>query len=312
MPDCIHVFGTFPNISYVEYKGCQTRNPSTITLVQETIKINAELFENKKLDFFIYTEDRSEDAERLRKKLNLKTIFAFHTTPQLKDTVIPIPDFTYIGWPECGLTTWEEVVASCHERASKPYDMEQCFWIGNVSMHKTREVLCELAEQYPQLLKAVGMGWKSNTINFNADTMTTQYVSLPDHAKYKFLIDIRGLGWSGRLKFLLHLKRPIIIVDRPYQEFYFPYLKPFQNYIPVQADLSDFIEKLKWLNENKEEYRKICLETEKFAQQYLSKKFAMKYLCEMIQQYGIVKKIFLNESKQKGQVVAQSKNELTI
>ncbi len=34
-----------------------------------------------------------------------------------------------------------------------------------------------------------------------------------DHGDYKYLLDLAGWGWSGRLKYLLLLKSIVFIVD---------------------------------------------------------------------------------------------------
>ena len=280
--ELVHIYGKFPEMQYQDHGGYQSRNTSTITLIKDVFDKYGDLFDNKYIDLSIYTGDKPEVASKF---IDKGPILAYSTTEGLKNKVIPIPDFIYTGWPEVGITTWEETLAECDKSANMPYEIEQCFWIGNPKTHKSRETLIHLSENNPELLSAIDMAWLTNTAGVR--NIASKHVTIPDHAKYKSLIDIRGNGYSGRLKLLMHLKRPMFVIDRPYYEFFYPYMEPFKHFIPVKEDMSDLISNLKWLSENEEAYNRITTECDIFAQKYLSKDFAMKYLCDVICKYGI-------------------------
>ena len=91
------------------------------------------------------------------------------------------------------------------------------------------------------------------------------YMSLPELLKFKYLIDIGGNGWSGRLKYLLFSKRPLLIVDRNYIEYFYNDLIPYTHYIPVKMDLSDLLEKVEWMKTNYEECLNIANNAYNFA-----------------------------------------------
>ena len=90
-------------------------------------------------------------------------------------------------------------------------------------------------------------------------------------------------GYSGRLKILFWLKRPIFIVKRPYLEYFFQYLQNGRNCIFIKEDLSDLIEKIQYLEKNPDIYIQITKETSEFANRYLTKDFALNYLKNIIQ-----------------------------
>jgi len=283
--ELIRVFGKCPNIRYKEYQGYQSRNASVISLIQAVFNQYGELFRDKVVDFYIYTGDKPETA---LKYLDFgKPVFAFSTIEELKHKIIPIPDFIYTGWPEVGIASWEETVAECQIKADKPYDFEQCFWIGNPKTHTSRDILLQLSRDNPKLLKAIDMAWLNNEVGIR--NAASQHVTIPDHAAYKSLIDVRGVGYSGRIKLLMQLKRPLFIVERPQIEFFYHYMVPFKHFIPVKGDMSDLIEKLQWLSDNNEEYKRIVDEGSVFAKKYLSKEFALEYLQNVIREYGIKK-----------------------
>jgi len=92
----------------------------------------------------------------------------------------------------------------------------------------------------------------------NINNNNPNYLSLPDLMKYKYLIDIGGNGYSGRLKFLLFSKRPLLIVDRNYIEYFHDDLVPYLHYIPVKMDLSDLDEQVNWMISNPEKSLEIA------------------------------------------------------
>ena len=104
-----------------------------------------------------------------------------------------------------------------------------------------------------------------------------KYISIPDLVEtYSILLDIEGCGYSGRLKHLLWSHRPVLLVDRIHREFFFKYLKPWVHYIPVKNDLSDLIEKTKWVIENYLDALIIAENAYRFSQQYLTREACYK------------------------------------
>ena len=300
MKDIVTVTGRFPNLQIKDYEGWSNRNQLMIELLLLMFKRYKRYFLNKRIKLIIYTGDRPEDALEYQQ---LGKILAFSTTEEVQDKIIPIPDFIYSGWTEVGIDSWEELISQCEEKSVLPYEKPQCFWIGNANTHSTREHLLELSKEHPDLLTAIDMNWHDkNGIKVKKGVTASRYVSIPDHAKYKSLIDIQGRGWSGRLKLLMHLGRPVFIVNRPYLEFYFPYLEPYKHYIPVKEDLSDLVEQIEWLKNNPSTYDYIAQETKVFAQNFLNKDFAIRQLFNVVYQHGIRKKQRRTFKKRKKQI----------
>jgi glycosyltransferase involved in cell wall biosynthesis len=89
--------------------------------------------------------------------------------------------------------------------------------------------------------------------------------------KYSFLIDVEGYGYSGRLKYLLWSQRPVLLIDRPYKEYFFQHLKEWEHYIPVKRDLSDLVEKMKWCFSNTEKATQIAQNALEFSKKHLTR-----------------------------------------
>jgi hypothetical protein len=127
-------------------------------------------------------------------------------------------------------------------------------WVGNIYSpqpdvieHYTRPLLKSIGDNYPDLFDIIHV-MPNNTV---IDKNSYGYMSIPELIeKYRYLIDIGGNGWSGRLKFLLFSKRPLLLVDRAYMEYFYNDLKPYVHYIPVKEDLSDLLQQTIWMIHN--------------------------------------------------------------
>lgn len=82
-----------------------------------------------------------------------------------------------------------------------------------------------------------------------------QKVPLTEFGGYRFLVDIDGFSnaWSS---FFVKLLMGAVVFKvesaNGYRQWYYRHLEPFQHYIPVASDLSDFEERINWAKHNPE------------------------------------------------------------
>ncbi|KAJ7288454.1 glycosyl transferase family 90-domain-containing protein [Mycena rebaudengoi] len=62
---------------------------------------------------------------------------------------------------------------------------------------------------------------------------------------YKYLLDVDGNTFSGRYFGLLR-SGSLVFKSTVFDEYFNEWLRPYVHYIPVQADLSDLVEKIEW------------------------------------------------------------------
>ena len=178
------------------------------------------------------------------------------------------PDWTFHHWPSANIPSFQETVAKIMVASMKPPQKFKVGWFGNIHSPSclavectTRPLLKKIGDEHPDWFEIVHIPPKNGQINAEIDT----YVSLPDLVKYSYLIDIGGNGYSGRLKYLLFSKRPLLLVDRQYVEYFHDDLVPYTHYIPVRMDLSDLLEQVKWLHDHPEQAQAIALHAYEFA-----------------------------------------------
>jgi hypothetical protein len=174
------------------------------------------------------------------------------------------PDWTFISWPSASINSFEETKNEIINESNKKPTIDKIGWFGNINSpmpdvieYKTRPLLKKIGDENSDIFDIIHIapnGGNGGIIDKNIQN----YTSLPELIKYKYLLDIGGNGYSGRLKYLLYSKRPLIYIERDYIEYFNNDLKPFVHYIPVKEDLSDLLEQVKWMKEHEEESLKIA------------------------------------------------------
>lgn len=104
-----------------------------------------------------------------------------------------------------------------------------------------RDPLILLSRRKPNLVDAAytkNQAWKSDADTLGASPAIE--IRLEDHCQYKYLVNFRGVAASFRLKHLFLCHSLVFHVGEDWIEFFYPLLKPWVHYVPVQQDLSDF------------------------------------------------------------------------
>lgn len=168
-----------------------------------------------------------------------------------------IPDCFFHNWSSANIHSFESIKVQIIEASDHLPIIHKVGWVGNIHSplpdvieYTTRPLLKQIGDTYSQWFDIIHVS--PNEKGIIGET-NPGYLSLVDLIKtYSFLIDIGGNGWSGRLKFLLFSKRPLLLVDRVYIEYFYTYLIPYVHYIPVKSDLSDLMDQTKWLYDHPE------------------------------------------------------------
>jgi len=215
-----------------------------------SIKYNDPLIKNMR--FTIDDRGNSEINNKLYTMCYNKTI------PELEKNCGPDPFFH--NWASIGVLSFFNTINDIIKESKKIPEIDKVGWVGNIFTpddkvveHHTRPLLKKIGDENNDILEII-----------HVDGL---YKVLPIHKlpKYKYLIDIGGNGCSGRLKFLLFMRRPLLIVDRNYIEYFYKDLIPYTHYIPVKMDLSDLLEQVNWMRNNYEKSLEIANNAYDFA-----------------------------------------------
>jgi len=249
----------------LDLRGYETRNPSVLKLIalaEQTSELPA--FG----PLLVHTGDRPiNTGDPTWHSLAFSSAVGFFDTA--------VPDFLFDGWPQVGLGDYEDAARSAAAAGMLEPETMRLGWIGNCDTHPSRWRLHELGAAHPDLLDVHHITWVPNADGSPMATLAGNQLSLEDQVRrWGLLIDIEGNGWSARLKLLLHSGRPVFIQERPWREWFWPQLRPMEHYIPVQRDLSDLCDRVRWALDHADEAGAIGQAGQRFAQSELTREAA--------------------------------------
>lgn len=105
-----------------------------------------------------------------------------------------------------------------------------------------------------------------------------------EQSKHKYIIHIDGYVSAYRLALELNMGSVILLVESlyGYKMWFSKYLKPYIHYVPVNKDLSDLFEKVKWCREHDKECQEIVKNSRSFYTTYLTKDGILKYTSDIL------------------------------
>lgn len=235
--------------------------------IHKLIQLACQLFNKGKLiDVEISTEDRGTD------RLGVYTFCYPEDRPELARYCGP--DWSCYWWKDANISNFLETAKILEKVGKKKPATTKAGWVGNISSplsdvpeFHTRPLLYKIAKQNPQIMEAIHVSPVNNII----DKETKNYLTLGEQvARYSYLIDIGGNGYSGRLKYLLWTGRPLLIVKRKYIEYFHADLIPYHHFIPVKEDLSDLVVQIEWCRLYPEKTAMIAVNALEFARKKFS------------------------------------------
>lgn len=267
-------------LEFDEWNGYETRNESVIHLIKLTVAC-CDIADFEWILVITEDSDRSISERRIliddhifhEVKKRVIPIFNFSTSKSNYDFVCP--DFVFDHWKQVGLVDYEETRKSL--RHIGPPLTDCLGWRGSLT-HPSRYILVNL-NSYPQFDCEMTSWNRANPERLSANN----YLTFEEQVlKWRYLIDVEGYGYSGRLKLLLSSPRVTFIQNRVHEEFFFPYLIPWEHYVPVKSDLSDLLEKLALVRNNINMETHIIHKAQQFSERYLSRKAALLRWAEIL------------------------------
>ncbi len=181
-----------------------------------------------------------------------------------------IPDMDFLGAKGYSLARDHFKSASTPWEGRRPI----AFWRGNTTGIRIgqswrsipRIKLCEICNREDvRSLFDVGVSGlaqipKHEIEEIKNSGLMRNFVPMLSSSQYKYQIDIDGNSnaWSGLFQKLLS-RSAILKVASPhgFRQWYYDQLIPWENFVPVQSDMDDLVEKTKWLRMNDDKARSI-------------------------------------------------------
>lgn len=155
---------------------------------------------------------------------------------------------------------------------AKPWQarIDKAYWRGtDTGAFRYREFtqaprvkLAQLSEAHPDLVDAkitqveLRPGWENKQAYYVENNLLGANDPQDRILDFKYQIDVDGNtnSWPGLFLKLLS-GSPVLKVksELGYQQWYYPRLKAWDNYVPLESDLGDLLEKLEWLRKRPDE-----------------------------------------------------------
>lgn len=88
--------------------------------------------------------------------------------------------------------------------------------------------------------------------------------------RYQVALVLGGIGAAFRTSIHLSTETAVVLQEYRYKEWFTPMMEPFVHYIPLQEDLTDLDEKMRWIYDHPSEVRQIAKNGRLFYERYLS------------------------------------------
>lgn len=194
-----------------------------------------------------------------------------------------MPHFIFEFWPECGMPDYQSIFDEMVFLGGRPPDEDKAFWIGAVFDPKLypwckRPLGLEVSSRRPDLLDFRRISWQQR--GPDQFKHTPGYVTMQYHCRHRVLFDFGGVGFSARLPLLLASGRPVVIVGRP-QEAWFYWdegFVPWVHYIPCgskdgsSVSSEDIVRTLLWADSHRSRAEEIGRNGQAYALKNLTRK----------------------------------------
>ena len=248
-----------------EVAGYCTRNANIILLVREAYDELASaglLPEAPSYSLFqIFTGDKEDLTSRPLGPVNK----AYSIPVTNKEHAAPC--FAFSKWEELDTRTFDEISAEIDAAGQTNAPIALVYWSGAANYVPDRIKFKCLAqtENMKSLIKCNDFhSWPKDA----GASRSRGYISMADQVReHQALIDLIGVGYSARVKYLLHSHRPLLITERKLWDWPMHSLEPNVHYIPVMADYSDLKEKAEWVFLNPKKAKAIAENASKFAKE---------------------------------------------
>ena len=197
----------------------ESRNVNTLKMIEEVLKH----YKIPDLEVLVSTDDILKDEKGGKYPILVMA-------KRKKDKNILYPDHTFQDWSNAKTNTWDKaknkIMTSCKKH---PFSKKtgKLMFRGN-NTHYIRKFLANKSANKNEMnIQMVDLKKNKN-----------KFVTLEDHCKWKYLLNIPGRSYAGRLKYLLVSNSVVFNIkkkeDYQWDEFYYHVLADNKNYVAIQ------------------------------------------------------------------------------
>lgn len=208
-------------------------------------------------------------------------MFSWCGSHSTHDIVLPTYDFTQSVMEMLGRVSLDVFSVQANTGPKWEDKIEKGLFRGRDSRQERLD-LVEMSVKNPDVLDCALTNYFFFKKNEEKYGKQVKHISFFDFFKYKYQLNIDGTVAAYRLPYLLVGDGLVFKQDSEYYEHFYHLLKPWVHYIPINHNLKDVMEKIKWARNNDAEARKIQEAGTKLARENLTPD---KILCNYAQSF---------------------------
>lgn len=184
-----------------------------------------------------------------------------------------------------------DITSTLQESSAHPWEAKKdsAFWRGTFT-NAIRLKLCQLTNEYPDQIDAK-LIMRTNVPELDQiiekQGLFEERVPFASFFEYRFLPTSDGVcGASPAYQWRL-LSNSLTFKEQSDQvQWFYPALKPYVHYIPVEGEYGDLIEKMNWARENEEFCQEVIANSTEFVLSNLMMEDVYRYLYLVFQKYA--------------------------
>ena len=205
------------NIKYIEKKGYESRNQSVIDLLYHTNNY----IELPDIQFLIFTNDFIDN------NILNKCPFLFTFCKKYSYETQLFPNFNFNHWQEAGINNYDSIYNHFTNNIVEWENKENIiFWTGSIKTNIIR--------------KKIHKASKDNKLFFinSLESNKKNNIPITNINKYKYLLNMNGNSYGGRLNYLFMSGSCVIILkntdkEKVYEEYFYNYFIAGEDYIEI-------------------------------------------------------------------------------
>lgn len=243
-------------LRFDDYGGYESRNASTMRMITDA------------WERYIRSDEPSPERHLLFATNDVyePDVDFSYGIPSIEYSNKCFPHFLFDSWPETGISNYQTSFDAMVDAGALPPVDTRVFWRGALT-NSFRATACTLAKDHPDRMDFQLMKWnRTDPSNLTAHTPT--YVPMTRQCSYRVLVDLGAGGFSARLPLLFASGRPVILLERHCEAWFYWDMKPWVHYIPsTEAGL---LEAVNWSHDHPKESEIIGKQGQAYAKEHLT------------------------------------------
>ena len=113
-----------------------------------------------------------------------------------------------------------------------------------------------------------------------------RYLPIESQLQYKYIMSLDGWGWPTNFIWSLASNSLSLKIDPGIVDWYYRPFKPYEHYLPIQKDLSDLVDAIKWAKEHDDQCRQIAINASQLFRKEMTSEHGLLYLQLVLSEYA--------------------------